>query len=307
MSVRIGLSLSTLPFSSARALWRWVERCEASDVDSIWQTDRLVSAEPLLEPLAFAAALAGGTERLKFGMNVLVLPLRDPLVLAKQCASIDYLSGGRLLPAFGVGGNAAVEWGATGRDARVRGAQADEALAICTRLWAGERVTFEGAHYRYRDVAIAPLPVQRPLPLWIGGSSAVAIRRTARFGTGWIGGIQTAAQVAPVVAAIRAAARAAERPIDDDHYGAGFAFRFGSWEEPAVQQAAAGIARFAPDGDARDYLAVGDAAAIVERVQQYVAAGVSKFVLRPLGAGDADVMAQTERLIAEVLPQVHGR
>ncbi len=307
MSVRIGLSLSTLPFSSARALWRWVERCEASDVDSLWQTDRLVSAEPLLEPLAFAAALAGGTERLKFGMNVLVLPLRDPLVLAKQCASIDYLSGGRLLPAFGVGGDAAVEWGATGRDARVRGAQADEALAICARLWAGERVAFEGAHYRYRDVTIAPLPVQRPLPLWIGGSSAAAIRRTARFGTGWIAGIQTAAQVAPVVAAIRAAARAAERPIDADHYGAGFAFRFGSWEEPAVQQAVAGIARFAPDGDARDYLAVGDAAAIVERVQQYVAAGVSKFVLRPLGAGDADVMAQTERLIAEVLPQVHGR
>ncbi|MBM4415979.1 MAG: TIGR03619 family F420-dependent LLM class oxidoreductase [Chloroflexi bacterium] len=307
MSVRIGLSLSALPFASARSLWRWVERCEASDVDSLWQTDRLVSSDPFLEPLAFAAALAGGTERLKFGMNVLVLPLRDPLVLAKQCASIDYLSGGRLLPAFGVGGDAAVEWAATGRDARVRGAQADEALAICARLWAGERVTFEGAHYRYRDVAIAPLPVQRPLPLWIGGSSAAAVRRTARIGTGWIAGIQTAAQVAPVVAAIREAARAAERPVADDHYGAGFAFRFGGWDEPAVQQAAAGIARLAPAGDPREYLAVGDAAAIVERVQQYVAAGVSKFVLRPLAAGDADVMAQTERLIAEVLPQVHGR
>jgi probable F420-dependent oxidoreductase len=307
MSVRIGLSLSALPFGSPRALWRWVERCEASDVDSLWQTDRLVSSDPLLEPLAFAAALAGGTERLKFGMNVLVLPLRDPLVLAKQCASIDWLSGGRLLPAFGVGGDAAVEWEATGRDRRTRGAQADEALAIVSRLWAGERVTFEGAHYRYRDVAIAPLPLQQPLPLWIGGSSPAAIRRTARVGTGWIAGIQGPAQVAPVVAAIRAAAVAAGRPIDDDHYGAGFAFRFGSWEEPAVQQAAAGLARLGPERDPRDYLAVGDAAAIVARVYEYIAAGVSKFVLRPLGTGEADVLAQTERLIEDVLPQVHGR
>ncbi|MEI6666454.1 MAG: LLM class flavin-dependent oxidoreductase, partial [Chloroflexota bacterium] len=94
MSVRIGLSIGSFPFSSARAMWRWIEACEDSPIDSIWQNDRLVSSEPFLEPLTALAALAGGTKRLKFGMNVLVLPFRDPIVVAKQCATIDFLSDG---------------------------------------------------------------------------------------------------------------------------------------------------------------------------------------------------------------------
>ena len=310
MSVRIGLGMSAFPFASPRAMWRWVEACEDSAVDSIWQTDRLVSAEPFLEPLTALSALAGGTQRLKFGMNVLVLPLRDPLVVAKQCATIDFVSGGRFLPAFGVGSDTAVEWRATGRDGGRdgghRGARADEALSIIARLWAGEAVTHEGAHYRYAGARIAPLPVQRPLPLWIGGSSAAAIRRTARVGTGWIAGNQTPQQVAPVVAAIRLAAVEAGRPIDDDHYGAGFAFRFGAMDDAPVQRAVAGLARLAPGGDPRDYLAVGDEREILARIDAFRAAGVSKFVLRPLGADDDDILDQTRRLIDTVVPVAHA-
>ena len=203
MSVRIGLGVANFPFSNARAFWRWVELCEQGGVDSIWQTDRLATALPMLEPMSLMAALAGATERLKFGMNVIVVPFRDPLVLARECATIDYLSDGRLLPAFGVGRDVAPEWGATGRSAAGRGKQADEALEIMSRLWAEERVTFEGEHYRYRDASIAPRPAQRPMPLWIGGSSKAAIRRTVRLGTGWLGGVQSPAQVAPVVEAIK--------------------------------------------------------------------------------------------------------
>ena len=94
MSVSIGLGMAAFPFSSARAFWRWVQLCEDGGVDSLWQSDRLVSPEPFLEPMSVMAALAGATERLKFGMNVLVVPFRDPLVLAKQCATIDVLSDG---------------------------------------------------------------------------------------------------------------------------------------------------------------------------------------------------------------------
>ena len=133
------------------------------------------------------AALAGGTEKLKFGMNVVVVTFRDPLVLAKQCATIDFLSDGRLLPAFGVGGPSAPEWAATGRTTRKRGAIADEALQLMARLWTEDRVTFEGEHFQYKDAIIEPKPVQRPLPLWIGGASEAAIRRTARIGNGWLG------------------------------------------------------------------------------------------------------------------------
>ena len=305
MSYRIGLGMAAFPFSTPRAFWRWVELCEDGDIDSLWQSDRLVSTQPQLETMATLAALAGGTERLKFGMNVLVLPFRDPLVVAKECASIDYLSGGRLLPAFGVGSDVVPEWRATGRSAPGRGAQSNEALQLIQRLWSEERVTFEGAHYRYTDVSIAPRPVQQPLPCWIGGSSEAAIERTARLGDGWLAGLQTPAEVAPIVVAIKRAAQRAGRAIDPDHYGAGFAFRFGSWDEAVVERAAGQRRVGRPSVDMRPHLAVGDSAVILRRLEEYRAAGISKFVLRPIGEGDDDIVDQTRRLIEEVVPAVH--
>lgn len=306
MKVRIGLGIAQTPFDDARGFWRFVDRCEAGGVDSLWQTDRLVSSQPQLEPMSVMAALAGGTDRLKFGMNVVVVTFRDPLVLAKECATIDWLSRGRLLPAFGVGPAIAPEWAATGRDPKGSGAMVDEALGIMTRLWAGERVTAHGAHYRYTDVRIAPLPLQQPLPLWIGGRSTNAIRRTARLGTGWLGGVESPEQAGPVVAAIRAASAAAGRPIDEDHYGAAFGFRFGSADEPLVQRTGQVLAALAQTSDPSRHVAVGGAAEILARVDEFVRVGVSKFVLRPIALGEADVLDQTERLIAEVLPRVHG-
>ncbi len=307
MSESIGLGIAQFPFSSMRAFWRWVEMCETGDVDSLWQSDRLVSAQPMLEPMSLLAALAGGTERLQFGMNVVVLPLRDPLLLAKQCATIDYLSAGRLLPAFGVGGDAIPEWRASGRSPAHRGAIADEMLEIMTRLWTGEELTYAGRHFQYAGARIAPLPVRQPLPCWIGGSSPAAQRRTARLGTGWLSGIATPARVAPVVAGIKREAVRAGRTIDDDHYGAGFPFRFGAWDEPFVQRSAAAMHRFPEVDDPRDYLAVGDEGDILARIDEYRRAGVSKFVLRPLAESEDEVLDQTRRLIETVIPAVHGR
>lgn len=306
MSVSIGLGLAQYPFASSREFWQWIELCEGGDVDSIWQTDRLVGTQPMLEPMSVMAALAGGTERLQFGMNVVVLPVRDPLVLAKQCATIDHLSNGRLLPAFGVGGDAIPEWRTTGRSPAARGARSDEMLEIMSRLWRGDEVTFAGEHFQYSGARIAPLPVRQPLPLWIGGSSRAAIRRTATLGTGWLSGVASPARVAPVVAAIKVAAAAAGRVIDEDHYGAGFPFRFGTWDEPIVERAAGAMARLPEIGDAREFLAVGDEADILARIDDYRAAGVSKFVMRPLAADSAEFIEQTRRLIETVIPMVHG-
>jgi alkanesulfonate monooxygenase SsuD/methylene tetrahydromethanopterin reductase-like flavin-dependent oxidoreductase (luciferase family) len=137
VGVRLGLGLATFPFDDPRAFWRWVELCEGGGVDSLWQTDRLVSREAYLEAMTAMAALAGATERLKFGMNAVTVTLRDPLVLARQCATIDFLSGGRLLPVFGVGNAFAPEWVATGRDPKGRGERANEALELLARLWSG--------------------------------------------------------------------------------------------------------------------------------------------------------------------------
>jgi probable F420-dependent oxidoreductase len=304
VKVRIGLGISAYPFESARAFFRWVDLCEGSEVDSIWQTDRLAGAQPQLEAMSTMAALAGASRRLKFGMNAVVVGLRDPLVLARECATIDYLSGGRLLPVFGVGNEHAPEWQATGTSPRGRGRRADEALEIMRRLWSEERVSFEGEFYRYREASISPRPVQNPLPLWIGGASPAAVRRTARLGTGWLGGIQTPEGAGAVVAAIREASRELGRPIPEDHYGIGFSFRFGSWEEPLAARVAG--ARFPGGVQGRDYFVVGDAATILERIDAYRKVGLTKFVLIPLARGDDELMEQTRRVIEEVLPRVQG-
>jgi probable F420-dependent oxidoreductase len=304
--VAVGLGLMEFPFAAAAGYWRWVDLCEEGGVDSIWQTDRLVSREPILECMTTMAALAGRTRRLKFGMNVVSLALRDPVLLAKQCATIDVLSEGRLLPAFGVGSPLGPEWRALNVPTQTRGRRTDEGLAIIRRLWTEEAVDFAGEHYRLSGASISPRPVQPDLPMWIGGSSEAAIRRTARHGTGWQGGPETPAEIAPVIAAIRVAAAAEGRAIDEDHYGAGFPYRFGRPDDPALERIMAAYQK-RTGRDPLGYFAVGDAEAIVTRIAQYIEAGVSKFILRPAARGDEDVLAQTRRLVEEVLPQVAAR
>ena len=205
MTIAVGLGFMDFPFSSADAYWRWVAMCEDGGVDSVWQTDRLVSEKPFLECMSAMAALAGATKRLKFGMNVVSLGLRDPLLLAKQCATIDMLSNGRLLPGFGIGSIRAADWQATGADTAGRGRRSNEALEIIARLWTEDAVSFDGEFYRYDNAMISPKPVQTQLPMWLGGATKPAIRRTARFGTGWQAGLETADEVAAVIAAIKLA------------------------------------------------------------------------------------------------------
>jgi probable F420-dependent oxidoreductase len=280
--------------------------CETSGVDSLWQTDRIVSREPILECMSVMAALAGRTRRLKFGVNVLSLAFRDPVLVAKQCATIDFLSGGRLLPAFGIGSPLGPEWRSLNFDTKTRGRKTDEALEIIRRLWSEAEVDFEGVHYRLAGASISPKPVQADLPMWIGGSSEAAIRRTARFGTGWQAGAETPAQVAPVIAGIQAAAAAEGRIIDDDHYGAGIPFRFGRSDDPGLDRLFEAY-RKRTGRDPAGYFAIGGAEAIVERIAAYVAAGISKFILRPAARGDDDMLTQTRRLIEELLPVVAAR
>jgi len=305
MSVRLGLGIAGFPFSGREAFWRWVDVCEEAGVDSLWLTERLVSTQPFLEPVSALAAIAGRTRRIKFGMNATVLPLRDPLIIAKELATIDYLSDGRLLPVFGVGNDVAPEWQAVGASKETRGRRANEMLELLARLWSEDGVSHEGRFFHYENVTISPKPKQTPLPLWIGGSSAAAIERTARYGTGWLAGAaQGPEQVGQVIAAIRERSAALGRPIDDDHYGVGLGFRFGSEDEPVVQRNLQALAARAPGADPRSLVAVGDARVIAERVRAYVEAGASKFVLRPIAASDEELIEQSRRLAAEVSPLV---
>jgi probable F420-dependent oxidoreductase len=304
--VAVGMGIMEFPFSGATAYWRWVDMLEAGGVDSLWQTDRLVSPTPFLECMSVMAALAGRTRRLKFGVNVLSLAMRDAVLVARQCATIDFLSDGRLLPAFGIGSPLGPEWTMLNLDSKTRGRKTDEALEVIRRLWSEDKVDFAGVHYHLSGATIAPKPVQPDLPMWIGGSSEAAIRRTAKYGTGWQAGPETPEQAKEVVAAIKAAAAAEGRSIDDDHYGAGIPFRFGRPDEPGLQPLFDAY-RKRTGRDPLDYFAIGDAAAIVDKIGEFVAAGISKFILRPAAKGDDDMMAQTHRLIDEVLPLAAAR
>ena len=306
MKISIGLGLMDFPFAAAAGFWRWVDLCEEGGVDSLWQTDRIVSRIPVLESMTTMAALAGRTRRLKFGMNVVSLAFRDPVLLAKQCATIDVLSEGRLLPAFGIGSPLSPEWTALGLDTKTRGRRTDEALDIIRRLWREDSVDHDGEFHHLKAVSILPRPVQPELPMWIGGSSAAAIERTGRIGTGWIAGAEAPEETARIVAAIAAAAIAHGRPIEDDHYGAGFAFHFGRPDEPALQPAMRAFAK-RTGRDPATAFAIGDADTILEHTAAYIKAGISKFILRPMASGDSEILAQTQRLITEVLPRASAR
>lgn len=190
-------------------------------------------------------------------------------------------------------------------DTKTRGRRTDEALEIVRRLWREESVDFVGEHFRLTGASISPKPLRADLPMWIGGGSQAAIRRTARFGTGWLGGPETPAEAGKIVAGIHAALAQTGRAIDDDHYGASFPFHFGRVSDASLERAMQAY-QTRTGRDARQYFAIGDADAIVSRIAEYVEAGVSKFVLRPAAASD-EAMSQTQQLIKDVLPIVADR
>lgn len=305
MGIGAGIGIANFTFDDARGFWRWVDLCDNGGLGSVWQSDRIIDATPNLETMSVMAALAGGSKNLKFGMNVASLGLRHPVLMAKQCATIDMLSEGRLLPAFGIGSARSMDYVATGTPTKGRGKRTDEGLEIMTRLWREDNVNFEGEYYQLKDASIAPKPVQQPLPLWLGGSSKQAIERTALWSTGWQAGIETAEEIAPVIAAIKVRAAELGRKIDDDHFGAGFSFRFGSNDDPVVVKYNAFMEkRLGKDPTA--YAAVGGVTEMMEMVHRFRKADVYKFVFRPMASGTEDMLTQTRLLIEQLLPEVYA-
>ncbi len=144
------------------------------------------------EPFVLFGYLAGLTRRIEFVTGILILPQRQTALVAKQAAEVDVLSGGRLRLGVGVGWNS-VEYEALGEDFHARGARMEEQIGLLRALWTQPSVTFEGRWDRIPDAGINPLPVQRPIPIWLGGESDAVIRRVARMADGWFpgGGLQT--------------------------------------------------------------------------------------------------------------------
>ena len=288
-------------------LWRLIDQCERSDVDSLWFSERLSSPLAVLEPITTMAAVAARTRRLKFGPSVLVLPFRAPVLAARELAMIDYLSAGRLLPAVGVGVEAEREFSAAGIPFRERGRRTDEAIRIMRLCWEQDEVSFAGEFWKLDHVSVLPKPVQKPLPLWIGGRSEAALRRVGRLGDGWIPSFITPADLREGVDRIQLFAREAGREVPSDHFGALVYFGL----DADARRARAAAAPYIPKGRADEATlpactAFGPPAVAHARLEEYVKAGASKFVLRPMSPPDR-MLDQIAWLAAEVIPAFHSR
>jgi len=136
------------------------------------------------EPFVLFGYLAGITQSLEFTTGIIILPQRQTVLVAKQAAALDILSGGRFRLGVGIGWNP-VEYEALGEDFKNRGRRSEEQVEVLRKLWTQELVTYQGQWHKITDAGLNPLPVQRPIPIWFGGSDDRALHRLARLGDGW--------------------------------------------------------------------------------------------------------------------------
>lgn len=162
------------------------------------------------EPLTLFSHLAAITDRLAFATGILILPQRQTVLVAKQAAEIDVLSGGRLRLGVGVGWNPA-EYQALGQDFHTRGKRQGEQVELLRRLWTERLVTFDGTFDQVPDAGIHPLPVQRPIPIWFGGGAEATLRRMAQLGDGWMPNAQPLELLAQRLDTLRGLIREAGR------------------------------------------------------------------------------------------------
>jgi len=236
MSIPFGVALPNYgPLATPATLVRLARLAEDLGVDSVWVSDHLVAPvgvasiypydrrpdptpgdmgviEEFYEPLATLAFLAGATSRVRLGISAYVMPYRNPVVTAKQVATLDRLSGGRLILGIGVGW-LAEEFTALDVPFARRGRRTDDYVAVCKALWSGGDATFDGETYLLPPVRTGPRPLQVPHPpLWIAGNSPAGIARAARIGDGWHGIDLSPDELSPLVARARAESDRRNRP-----------------------------------------------------------------------------------------------
>lgn len=276
VKVRIGFGLGTLtPTNDGGSFGALVDALEDLRFDSLWLSERLTGPAP--DPLTALAFAAGRTRRLKLGTSVLVVPGRNPVVLAKEMASLDRLSDGRFLPATGLGAPTPVEHRAFGVTREERAGWFDDALGLMRRLWTEDHVTHRSDRFEVDDLTIEPKPVQKPLDVWLGGQAPSELRRVGRLGDGWLASFATVDDVARGWARITSTADEHGRTIDPEHLGV-----LVTYAHHGVPDAVrALLARRRPDLDPTEVVPVG-LDALRRRLEALTEVGASKFVVVPV-------------------------
>ncbi len=291
MKVRFGVGLGA--DVTPEQLPGLIDHLEAAEVDSLWFSELVYS--PAVDPFVGMTFALARTSALKVGTSVAVLPGRHPVLVAKQLASLAALAPKRVLPVFGLRSAIPAE-----RDAFVvpdgkRAAVFDESLALLRTVLHDSNVTFDGTYFSVRDAEVLPKPAT-PLDIWVGGATPAGFRRVGAYGDGWLGSFLTAAEARQARIDISAAADSSGRRIPDDHYGINLAVGDGELPESVVNA----IRKRRPDLDPAEVVAT-DWEQLHRQIDDYIAAGLTKFVIRP--AGGISTGAFLDRFAKELLPR----
>lgn len=284
-------------------------QAERAGFDAVWVTEGLANQRAALDPVLTMLAIAQGTTHITVGSCVILLPLRTPAIFAKEIASLDWLSGGRIVLGVGVGASALsnpADFRACGIDPGHRGALCDEILDCLIALWRGESTTHHGRFFDFEDIVLKPVPVQTPHPpLWMGGNARGVLKRTARLGNGFAPMGAGPARYRELWEEVAGLAEAANRDpndiaraihiyccMDDDADKA----------HETVERTLTERYGFEVKLAERDTFLIGNADHCLRTIESYLDAGVQHFVIniaRPLEEVPNDML----RLADEVLPR----
>ena len=276
MKIRIGYGLGTRAASDPERLGALVDGLERHGFDSLWLSERVTGDCP--DPLLGLTWAAARTKKLKLGTSVLVVPGRNPMLLAKELATADVLSGGRLLPAFGLGVVDPREQQAFGVRREDRAKLLDEVVPLLRRFWTEDAVDHDGPHFTYEAASVRPFPVQRPIDVWLGGIAPSELRRTGRLADGWLPSFCTPDDVREGRPTIEQHAAEHDREIDPEHFGALVPYVVTG---PLPDLVADAVRRRRPDVDPSEVIVTG-VDALRPVLEKFVDAGASKFVLVPI-------------------------
>jgi probable F420-dependent oxidoreductase len=264
-----------------------VELIDRLGYDSLWVGDHLSFAIPILDPLIQIAQAAAMSSRLTFGTGVYLLPLRHPGPVAKQIATLDLLSGGRLIFGVGVGGEFKTDFDVAGVPVEERGARLSEGIEVLRKLWTGEKVSHEGPKFGFGELTMSPAPLQAGgPPIWCGGRSKAALARAGRQADGYISYVVTPDMFASALGEIEKAASEGGR--EHETYGTGHLLftRIDDTYDKALDTATETLSvRYAMDfrEAAKRYCALGRPEDVAERIGDFHDAGVRHVVMDFVG------------------------
>jgi probable F420-dependent oxidoreductase len=274
MKVRIGFGLGTRTNLHDETYGVVVDALESHQFDSLWLSEKISGEAP--DPLVAMAYGAGRTTKLKFGMSVMVLPGRNPVVLAKALATLGRMSGGRLLPAFGLGAVDPIEQQAFGVERSERAKIFNESLAVMKKCWSGESFDHDGDYFHYEGVRVLPAP--KRMDVWLGGLAPSELQRVGRLADGWLPSFVTPADAAAGRAVIEEVAARHDRSIDEDHYGVLIPYSLGEVPDVLVRL----LAKRRPDLDDVTQLVPSSWNELAALIQQFIGIGTTKFVVLPV-------------------------